>query len=61
MSETTKFMVADNLRVKDLKHLSGRVIRIQIGSMGVEYELRYFDGVEPRSAWFFEDELGKLK
>lgn len=55
--EITKFKIGDKLKVMDLKHLSGRVLRIQIANQGAEYELRYFDGIEPRTAWLFEDEL----
>ena len=57
MSVTTKFALGAKLKAILIKDVSGRITRISIGDAGIEYELRYFDGVEQISAWFFEDEL----
>jgi hypothetical protein len=30
---------------------------VQLSINGTEYEVRYFDGVEPKHTWFYADEL----
>lgn len=57
MSITTKFSLGGKIKALRVKDVTGRITMISIGSAGIEYKLRYFDGVEQKSAWFFEDEL----
>ncbi len=52
-----KFNIHDRVKCIDLKQITGRVVQIIISLNGTEYKVRFFDGVEPREAWLFEDEL----
>lgn len=52
-----KFNVKDKVKFTELKVAQGRIISILITVRGIEYEVRYFNGIEPLTGWFFEDEL----
>ena len=53
----TKYDIKNEVDVLKLTDVSGIIKRISIGDSGIQYDVRYFDGVEMKNVWFYEDEI----
>lgn len=51
-----KFSMHDKVKITDL-NIRGRVIALYLSEGGKQYRVRYFDDAEPRTEYFYEDEL----
>jgi uncharacterized protein YodC (DUF2158 family) len=56
MKINTKFNIKDKVFIKSLK-IWGRILCMYINSNGIEYNVRYFDGFNPKDCYFLEEEL----
>lgn len=53
----TKYNINDKIYIKDLK-IWGRILCVFVGkSDRIEYNVRFFNGFDPKEVYFLEDEL----
>ena len=50
------YKIGDEVRVVPLEK-NGRVVSVWITATGIKTEVRYFDNAEPKTTYFFSDEI----
>lgn len=53
------FNIRDKVKIVELNCM-GRILSIWIGEVGTKYEVRYFWNSDPKTSYFFFDELEKI-
>ena len=56
MDISTIFSIKDNVKIIPLNK-NGVIKSIFISSTGISYNVRYFENLEPKEVYFFEEEL----
>ena len=51
-----EFSLNDKVHITELNR-DGRVVALWYGDIGTQYNIRYFDGGEAKTIYFFPDEL----
>ncbi len=53
------FKIHDKVKIKEL-NLTGRIKAIYIDSDGISYSIRFFKDGDPKTTYFYSDELEKM-
>lgn len=56
MKINTKFNIKDKVKITELKR-EGKITSIYISETGIQYNVRFFEGADVKTVYFYEDEL----
>ena len=59
-SAVLDFEIGDKVRIGGME-INGRIVSIWHNKRGTTYEVRYFDGCDVKTAYFYPDELTEIE
>lgn len=58
MNIITRFNLKETVQIIELKRI-GKILSIYVSESGVQYQIRYFEGGDAKTCYFYEDEISE--